>query len=62
MFKLSSNIVITTSSNTITFPYVAEIDIPSSLETLTDTVNIKFPKKLAWKDKPLTDLIRREIR
>jgi hypothetical protein len=59
MFKLCSNIIITTASGTLTFPYVNNIDIPTSIETLTDSATIKFPKKLSWKDKPLFDLIRR---
>ena len=59
MFKLCSNIIIKGTSETFTFPYVNNVDIPTSIETLTDTATIKLPKKLKWKDKELFDLIRR---
>lgn len=59
MFKLASNITITGTKNKITFDYVAEVDIATSVRELTDVAIVQFPKKISWKGKDLFDFIRK---
>ena len=61
MFKLASNIVIKNKdgNKNASFDYVAEVDIETKIETLTDTATVKFPKKLAWKGIQIGEYIQR---
>ena len=59
MFTLSSNIAIKTKSGKISFDYIADVTVTTDVETLTDTAIIKVPKKMVWKDKSLTDLVKK---
>jgi hypothetical protein len=59
VINLSSNITIKGSGQKISFDYVAEVDIMTSIETLTDTATVTFPRKLSWRGKNLHDLIHR---
>ncbi|MCF6184358.1 MAG: hypothetical protein L3J56_06975 [Bacteroidales bacterium] len=38
---------------------VVNVQIQHGIETLTDTCVLTFPRKVAWKDKKITDLIKR---
>ena len=59
MFNLASNITIKSQIGTIRFNYVVSIEIVTSIETLTDIALVKFPKKVSWKDQPLSSLIKK---
>jgi len=59
MFNLASNITIKSLQGIIRFNYVVSVEIVTSIETLTDIATVKFPKKVSWKDKPLSSLIKK---
>ncbi|MDR2652133.1 MAG: hypothetical protein LBC68_07445 [Prevotellaceae bacterium] len=60
MLVLKCKILIEGKDNKkITFEYVSSAEIVTSVENLTDTAKIVVPRKLKWKEKPLTDFINR---
>jgi hypothetical protein len=59
MITLSSNIEITTDSQTYVIDFLNEVEIRSSMYSLSSTGSITFPKNVNWKDKNITDLIKR---
>jgi hypothetical protein len=60
MLKLNCNIKISGKDNKdISFDYVNQIEVKTSCKNLTDTATVKVPKKMQWKEKPLTDFIER---
>ncbi|MDR1199060.1 MAG: hypothetical protein LBK94_08650 [Prevotellaceae bacterium] len=60
MLVLKCKILITGKDNKkITFDYVSSVEVITSVENLTDTAKITVPRKLKWKEKPLTGFINR---
>ena len=60
MLKLVCKIEITGKDNKkISFDYVNEIQVKTSIRNLTDTAVLKVPKKISWREKPLTDFVER---
>lgn len=59
MFNLRSNISINSKIGAIYFNYLASCEILTSIDNMTDTATVRFPKKVEWKDKPLSSLIRK---
>jgi hypothetical protein len=60
MLVLQCNIEITgKDSKKITFDYVSAVEIVTSVKDLTDTARVTVPRKMRWREKPLTDFIKR---
>jgi hypothetical protein len=55
MYRLTCKIII----GDYQFDFVNEVEIVSTWQRLTDTCTIKLPRRIAWKDKKLRDLIKR---
>ncbi|MDR0560097.1 MAG: hypothetical protein LBG92_07990, partial [Prevotellaceae bacterium] len=60
MLKMICNIKIKGKDNKIIrFDYCNSIEVRTSCKNLTDTATVKVPKKMFWREKPLTDFIGR---
>lgn len=59
MIALSSNIEITTDTETYVIDFLNEVEIKTSMYNLSDLGSITFPKNINWKDKNITELIKR---
>ena len=61
MFNLICKIEITTAedSKKISFDYVNNIEVQTSIRNLTDTATVKLPRKMHKGDRPLTEFINR---
>ncbi|MDR3226045.1 MAG: hypothetical protein LBT56_00035 [Prevotellaceae bacterium] len=60
MLILKCNILIIGKDNKkIMFDYVSSVEITTSIKDLTDTAKITVPRKMRWREKPLTDFIER---
>lgn len=50
------------TQKSVSFDYVNKIEVKTSTRNLTDTATIIIPRKVAWKEKPITDFIKRNDR
>ena len=51
--------IICKDNKKISFDYCNQIEIKTSCKNLTDTAIVKVPRKMSWREKPLTDFIAR---
>ncbi|MEA2040941.1 MAG: hypothetical protein U9N85_00120, partial [Bacteroidota bacterium] len=60
MYRLTCNIqIINQTGQTITYNYVGDVNIMSSLKNLTDICTLKVPRKLKYEQKDITHYIKR---
>ena len=57
MLRLSCQIEILHDHKKITFPYVSEVSVNTSIENYTDTCTVKLPKKIKFQNKNATEYI-----
>ncbi|MDR3094922.1 MAG: hypothetical protein LBU62_09835 [Bacteroidales bacterium] len=61
MLKLVCKITIENSAGkTVSFDYVNSIEVKTSCRNLTDTAEVRIPRKMEWEQKPITNFIARD--